>query len=41
MTIKRITTTVPAHRLTGLERCLRAAGVPGMVVFVNYKRNTQ
>ncbi len=32
MNIKRITITVSAHRLSDLERCLRAAGVPGMTI---------
>ena len=32
MNIKRITTIVPTDRLTDLERCLRAAGVPGMTI---------
>lgn len=47
MNIKRITTIVPTLRLKDLERCLRAAGVPGMTIenvqgfgeHANYFRN--
>jgi nitrogen regulatory protein PII len=32
MTIKRITTIVPTDFLDKFEKCLRAAGVPGMTI---------
>jgi nitrogen regulatory protein PII len=32
MNIKRITAIVPADDLEAFERCLRAAGVPGMTI---------
>lgn len=32
MKIKRITTIVPAEYLDKFERCMRAAGVPGMTI---------
>jgi len=32
MNIKRITIIVPTDNLDGFERCLRAAGVPGMTI---------
>jgi nitrogen regulatory protein PII len=32
MNIKRITAIVPTYQLIDLEKCLRAAGVPGMTI---------